>query len=173
VLIALKFSIIFCIEILNLIIIYQKYIYIKLPYYLFILLLNHSIFHSPSFSLDEELDGKQLELLARSPDTLALLNRLGVNRIKDILKFQRLLGVLRPGSYSAQYHPRTSYISLESSQHSKETKLHTTVTPSPSTTNASSRAVSPPTEMQPHPASFHSLAFMSEAMNEKSISNLQ
>lgn len=45
--------------------------------------------------VDEEMDGKNLVLLSRSPDCLALLNRLGINRIGDILKFQELIGAMR------------------------------------------------------------------------------
>ena len=43
----------------------------------------------------EGIDGKNMTLVARSPDSLALLNRLGITRVKDILKFQDLMGVMR------------------------------------------------------------------------------
>ena len=53
------------------------------------------------------MDGKNLILLSRSPDCLALLNRLGIKRINDILKFQDLLGAMR-ADVGCSHGPATS-----------------------------------------------------------------
>lgn len=119
------------------------------------------------------MDGPQLYMLARSPDTVTLLNRLGITRIKDVLKFQRLLGVLRPGTHFAGPYSRPIAFRNESStQQLKETSA---APPTP-TTNAPrsvERSLSPPAEANTHAISFQSLALMSDGLNDKSISNMQ
>lgn len=146
------------------------------------------------------MDGKNLILLSRSPDCLALLNRLGIKRINDILKFQELLGAIRV-DVGCSHGPPIS-LSGGTSQNTRRHKSRDTNNQSPgpiildyrtlspqanvSSTNQPSSdhqqhqsATSPTTSSTtsvPNPSSYYSTVYASnsyEGVNDKTLINWQ
>ena len=94
-----------------------------------------------------------MTLVARSPDSLALLNRLGITRVKDILKFQDLMGVMRHDVFTHSLtHIKTNRLNMgatttimrPSSATSTSSRNHVIATPS---LNSSDSPLSPPSSL--------------------------